>query len=565
MKKLVECVPNFSEGRDKQKIQDIIDHISMIAGVTILDVDSGEDTNRTVVTIVGEPKPIKEAAFQGIKRAAEILDMSQHIGTHPRMGATDVCPFIPISGLSVNECIELSKNVAERVGSELKIPVFLYEKSAINPNRKKLPDIRKGEYEGLEKKLKDPNWQPDYGPSELNLKAGATIIGCREFLIAYNINLNTKDHRLATDIAFELREAGRSKRIPNPNSKNLLDGEIVRSKDGKPVKIPGMFKDVKGMGWYVETFQRAQISINFNNYKISTIHDVFDSACKLAEERGVRVTGSELVGLIPLEAMVMAGKYYLRKQNRSVGVPINDIIECAVQSLGLNDVAPFHPKEKIIDYAVEKDSDTLISMTCKDFIDELSTNSPAPGGGSVSALAGALGASLSSMVASLTHEKKEMLDIKPEMDKIGIEAQLLKDQLTNMVDEDTIAFKNVMSSSRLPSTTEDEKKHKIKSLEAANKYATEVPMKTAELCFEVLVLSKNLVEKGNPKSVTDVGVASEIAFAGLRGACMNVEINLKNISDSLYRKNFQSKINKIIVKAGKLQSEIYDQTMSVLH
>ncbi len=565
MKKLVECVPNFSEGRDKQKIQDIIDHISMIAGVTILDVDSGEDTNRTVVTIVGEPKPIKEAAFQGIKRAAEILDMSQHIGTHPRMGATDVCPFIPISGLSVNECIELSKNVAERVGSELKIPVFLYEKSAINPNRKKLPDIRKGEYEGLEKKLKDPNWQPDYGPSELNLKAGATIIGCREFLIAYNINLNTKDHRLATDIAFELREAGRSKRIPNPNSKNLLDGEIVRSKDGKPVKIPGMFKDVKGMGWYVETFQRAQISINFNNYKISTIHDVFDSACKLAEERGVRVTGSELVGLIPLEAMVMAGKYYLRKQNRSVGVPINDIIECAVQSLGLNDVAPFHPKEKIIDYAVEKDSDTLISMTCKDFIDELSTNSPAPGGGSVSALAGALGASLSSMVASLTHEKKEMLDIKPEMDKIGIEAQLLKDQLTNMVDEDTIAFKNVMSSSRLPSTTEDEKKHKIKSLEAANKYAIEVPMKTAELCFEVLVLSKNLVEKGNPNSVTDVGVASEIAFAGLRGACMNVEINLNNISDSLYRKNFQSKINKIILKAGKLQSEIYDQTMSVLH
>ena len=565
MKKLVECVPNFSEGRDKQKIQDIIDHILMIEGVTILDVDSGEDTNRTVVTIVGEPKPIKEAAFQGIKRAAEILDMSQHIGTHPRIGATDVCPFIPISGLSENECIELSKNVAERVGSELKIPVFLYEKSAINPDRKKLPDIRKGEYEGLEKKLKDPNWQPDYGPSEVHLKAGATVIGCRGFLIAYNINLNTKDHRLATDIAFELREAGRSKRIPNPNSKNLLDGEIVRSKDGKPVKIPGMFKDVKGIGWYVETFQRAQISINFNNYKKSTIHDVFDSACKLAEDRGVRVTGSELVGLIPLEAMVMAGKYYLRKQNRSVGVPINDIIECAVQSLGLNDVAPFHPKEKIIDYAVEKDPDTLISMTCKDFIDELSTNSPAPGGGSVSALAGALGASLSSMVAILTHEKKEMLDIKPEMDKIGIEAQLLKDQLTNMVDEDTIAFKNVMSSSRLPSTTEDEKKHKIKSLEAANKYAIEVPMKTAELCFEVLVLSKNLVENGNPNSVTDVGVASEIAFAGLRGACMNVEINLNNISDSNYRKNFQSKINKIIIKAGKLRSEIYDQTMSVLH
>ena len=564
MRRLVECVPNFSEGRDKGKINDIVKCMSSISGITILDVDSGEDTNRTVVTIVGEPSNVEQAAFQGIKRASEVLDMSKHKGTHPRMGATDVCPFIPISGISEKECIQLSKNVAQRVGHELKIPVFLYEKSANSDYRKKLPDIRKGEYEGLEKKLKDAKWKPDYGPSDLHLRAGATIIGCREFLIAYNINLNTKDHRLATDIAFELREAGRSKRIPNPNSKNLLDGEIIRHKDGKPVKVAGMFKDVKGIGWYVENYQRAQISINFNNYKISTIHDVFDAACKLAEERGIRVTGSELVGLIPLEAMVMAGRYFLKKQNRSIGVPIGDVIECAVQSLGLNDVVPFHPKEKIIDYAVENDAASLMSMTCKDFVDELSTNSPAPGGGSVSALVGALGAGLSSMVSSLTHEKKDMLDSRPEMDQIGSEAQLIKDQLIMLVDEDTKAFNNVISSNRLSSTTENEKKHKRKALEAANKYAIEVPMKTAELCFRVLELSRILVEKGNPNSVTDAGVASEIAFAGLRGACMNVKINLNSIIDNSFRINYQSEINKMIEEASKLHDEIFHQTMTVI-
>ena len=564
MKKLVECVPNFSEGRDEQRINDIVNHISTISGIIVLDVDSGKDTNRTVVTIIGEPESVAESAFQGIKRAAEILDMSQHTGTHPRMGATDVCPFIPISGVSEKECIELSRNVAKRVGNELNIPVFLYEKSANSDDRKKLPDIRKGEYEGLASKLKDPNWQPDYGPSELNLKAGATVIGCREFLIAYNINLNTKDHRLATDIAFELREAGRSKRIPNPKSKNLLDGEIIRHKDGKPVKIPGMFKDVKGIGWYVDTFQRAQISINFNNYKVSTIHDVFDAACKLAEKRGVRVTGSELVGLIPLDAMIMAGKHYLRKQRRPIGVPIADIVECAVQSLGLNDVAPFIPKEKIIDYAVQKENKMLMSMTGEDFVDELSTNSPAPGGGSVSALAGALGSGLSSMVAALTHEKKEMLDSKPEMDEIGLEAQSIKDRLIFLVDEDTNAFNNVLDANRLPANTEDEQKDKIKAMDAANKYAIEVPLETAELCLRVIKLSKSLVEKGNPNSITDVGVASEIAFAGLRGACMNVMINLIVIKDPVYKNGIQTKINKLIEEADKLHIIVYEKIMLVL-
>ena len=367
--KLVECVPNFSEGRDGAKIETITEVIGAVDGITILDVDPGADTNRTVVTFVGEPDAVAEAAFQGIKTASEVIDMSQQTGTHPRMGATDVCPFIPVSNVSDEECIALSKQVGQRVGDELGIPVYLYEKSAQSKDRIKLPDIRKGEYEGLVEKLTDPNWKPDFGPTKLNVKAGATVMGCREFLIAYNINLNTKDHRLATDIAFELREAGRSKRVPNPKSKNLLDGEIVRHEDGKPVKVPGLFKDVKGIGWYVDAFNRAQISINFNNYKVSTIHDVYDAACRLADERGIRVTGSELVGLIPLEAMVMAGKHYLAKQNRSIGVPTADIVECAVQSLGLNDVTKFDPQEKIIDYAVTSEDRPLMGLTGSGFVE----------------------------------------------------------------------------------------------------------------------------------------------------------------------------------------------------
>jgi glutamate formiminotransferase/formiminotetrahydrofolate cyclodeaminase len=565
MKKLVECVPNFSEGRDKVKIDDIVKQMSNVQGITVLDVDPGPDTNRTVVTIVGSPKSVSEAAFLGIKRASEILDMSQHSGTHPRMGATDVCPFIPVSAVTIEECISLSKQVGKRVGDELGIPIYLYEKSAQKPDREKLPTIRKGEYEGFAEKLKDENWKPDFGPAELHIKAGATVMGCREFLIAYNINLNTKDHRLATDIAFELREAGRSKRTPNPNSKNLLDGEIVRNEDGSPVKVPGMFKDVKGIGWYVDMFNRAQISINFNNYKVSTIHDVFDAACQLAEERGIRVTGSELVGLIPLEAMLMAGKHYLKKQNRSLGVPTADIVECAVQSLGLNDVTSFHPEEKIIDYAVESDQRSLMALTGTGFVEELSANSPAPGGGSVSALAGALGAALSSMVAALTHEKKEMLDSKPEMDKIGVEAQALKDRLTFLVDEDTTAFNKVMEANRLSATTDDEKSVKDLAVDVANKYAIEIPMETAEKCFRVIELSNILVEKGNPNSVSDAGVAAEVALAGVSGACMNVLINLPGVEDDDYCGDMRNRVEKIMEKAESLQKIVFEKTMNIIN
>ena len=564
MTKLIECVPNFSEGRDPEKINIIVDHISQIDQVTVLDVDPGKDTNRTVVTLVGPPDAIAEAAFQGIKIASEVLDMSKHTGTHPRMGATDVCPFIPINGVSKEECIELSKQVGKRVGDELKIPIYLYERSAKDKKRKKLPDIRKGEYEGLSDKLSDPDWKPDYGPSKLHIKGGATVIGCRDFLIAYNINLNSRDHRLATDIAFELREAGRSKRIPNPNSKNLLDGDIVRHDDGKPVKVPGIFKDIKAIGWYVESFKRAQISINFNNYKVSTIHDVFDEACRLANERGIRVTGSELVGLIPLEAVLMAGNYYLKKQNRSIGVPVKDIIECAVQSLGLNNVAPFIINEKIIDYAVNKDSQNEQTMIYTEFLNELSTNSPAPGGGSVAALAGSLGAALSSMVAALTHEKKDMLDSKPLMDEIGVEAQELKDRLAILVEEDTKAFNKVMEANRLPATTDEEKSIKKENLDTANKYAIQIPLETAQKCLRVIELSESLVTNGNPNSVSDAGVAAEVALAGLRGACMNVMINLSEVEDVSYCETRQEEVDSLIDSGEAIHKKVFEKTIAII-
>ena len=565
MEKLVECVPNFSEGRDQNKIGDIVKQMSDVPGITVLDVDSGPDTNRTVVTIVGSPEAVGEAAFQGIKRASEVLDMSQHSGTHPRMGATDVCPFIPVSDVSIEECVKLSKLVGKRVGDDLGIPVFLYDKSAQKPDRVKLPTIRKGEYEGLGEKLKDDNWKPDYGPSKRHVKGGATVMGCRGFLIAYNINLNTKDHRLATDIAFELREAGRSKRTPNPNSKNLLDGEIVRNDDGSPVKVPGMFKDVKGIGWYVDIYNRAQISINFNNFKVSTIHDVFDAACVLANERGIRVTGSELVGLIPLEAMLMAGKHYLNKQNRSLGVPTADIVECAVQSLGLNDVTEFDPNVKIIDYAVQSEDRPLMNLVGKEFVEELSTNSPAPGGGSVSALAGALGAALSSMVAALSHEKKELLDLKPEMDEIGIEAQNLKDRLSFLVDEDTNAFNKVMDANRLSATNDKEQSAKNQAIEIANKYAIEIPLETAKKCLRVIELADTLVEKGNPNSVSDAGVAAEVALAGVSGACMNVLINLTSVEDETYCDDMRNKVEDIMEKAESMQKFVFEKTMNIIN
>ena len=562
--KLVECIPNFSEGRDASKIKEITDSIESVDGITLLDVDPGSDTNRTVVTFIGNPKAVEKAAFLAIKTASRVIDMTQHEGAHSRIGATDVCPFVPINDFSDKDCIQLSKNVAKRVGNELNIPIYLYEKSAKKQYRSSLPDIRKGEYESLPEKLNDPKWKPDYGPKKFNAKTGATIIGSRDFLIAYNINLNTKDKRLATDIAFEIRESGRSKRIPNPKSSNLLDGQIVRNPDGSPVKIPGMFKDVKAVGWYIDTFKQAQISINFNNYKVSTIHDVFDAACRLAEQRGLRVTGSELVGLVPKEALLMAGKHYLKKQNKSLGVPEDDIIDTAIMSLGLNDVVSFDSDQKIIENVIRIKGE-LSSSTLSDFVDELSRNSFAPGGGSVSALAGSLGASLISMVANLTHDKKIFFDLKKEMNKVGLEIQSLKDDLLLLVDEDTKAYNQVLAANRLSASSEKELRQKKKLIFEANQYAINVPFKVMSLSLKVLELGKNLVTKGNPSSVSDVGVASEVALAATRGAAMNVLINLINIENSKDQTLKEKEVLELTKKAESIHQFIYNKTLKIIN
>lgn len=607
--KLVECVPNFSEGRDRVKIKTITDAISAVSGITILDVDPGQDTNRTVVTFVGNPEAVAEAAFQGIKTASQVLDMRVHKGAHARMGSTDVCPFIPISGITVEECVDLSKQVGKRVGEELNIPVYLYEYSAQLPERKNLAVIRQGEYEGLAKKLKNSLWKPDFGSAKFNAVAGAVVIGVRDFLIAYNINLNTRDQRLATDIAFELREKGRSHRAPNPNSPNLLDGSIIRYQEGalpcafcnqvsetanelvkhskiehnhdvsavwqengydekklagRPVKKPGLFKDVKAVGWYIGSFKRAQISINFINYKVSSIQDVFDATCRLAEERGIRVTGSELVGLIPLDAILSSGRYYLKKQRCTTGVPEADIIETAVQSLGLNDVTPFIPEEKIIEFAVRGEHGNLISMTSSGFLNELSSNIPAPGGGSVAALAGSLGSALVSMVAALSHEKKGFESLREELESWGNEAQKIKDRLSFLVDEDTNAFNKVLDAKRLNASSEAEIEAKTEALMAANKYAIEVPLEVAHLSYRVIELSAELVEKGNPNSVSDVGVAAEMGLSAVRGAVMNVLINLPELGIESYAAEQRTIVESLLKKSEKLHKFVFKKTLHII-
>ena len=565
MTKIIECVPNFSEGTDQTKINSIVSSIKSIQGVTVLDCDPGLDTNRTVVTFVGEPERVIEAAFQGIKCASELIDMSQHKGTHPRIGATDVCPIIPVNGISIDECIEYSIILAKKVSLELNIPVYLYEKSAIFPSRKNLASIREGEYEGLEQKLKDKNWKPDFGPTKFNKSAGATVIGCREFLIAYNINLNTTDKRLATDIAFEIREVGRSKRKKNPKSSNLLDGEIIRHKDGSPIKVPGKFKYIKAIGWYVSEYNRAQISINFTNYKISPIYEVFDAVCELAIRRGLRVTGSELVGLIPKSAIIDAGKYYLKKQGRSLGISESDILKCAVQSLGLDDLFEFNPKEKIIEFAIENKKDSLLHLSTNELIHSISQNSPTPGGGSVSALAGSLGAALLSMVSLLTYDKKEYFSRRAKMSHLGEIAHKHQKRLKELIDEDTLAFNSVVDANRLPGKTKSEIKLKKQELFKAYKIATDTPLKIAIISLEIIKLAIDLIKYGNPNSVTDAHVAAEVGLAGVRGGCVNVMINLSSfdkISD--YDAKIEEKIESLLKESNRLHRKAFTLTKKII-
>lgn len=546
--KLVECVPNFSEGKDLEKIKTITKEIESTPHVTLLDVDPGESTNRTVVTFIGTPEGVKEAAFKAIKKASEVIDMRKHKGAHSRIGATDVCPFVPVSEVTMEDCIKLAHELSDRVAKELNIPIYLYEEAAQRPERKNLANIRVGEYEGLQEKLKDPEWAPDYGKPVYNAKAGATVIGAREFLIAYNVNLNTKDRKLAQHIALNIREKGRAKRDK--------DGNIARDEKGKAIKVTGKFKEVKAVGWYIKDYGIAQISINFTNYKISPPHLVFDETIKEAEKIGLRVTGSELVGLIPKEAMLMAGRYYLTKQGKSPGIPEEELIKTAVLSLGLNDVAPFDPQKKIIEYQFKEVENSLIDLNLREFINELSVDSPAPGGGSTAALCGALSAALSSMVSNLTVGKKGYEGVQKKVKKIAEAAQALKDNFLRDVDSDTIAFNKVMEAFKMPKKTDSQKEERIFAIEEAYKEATLVPFGVIKKSVEALKLAKEVAQKGNKNSISDAGVSGLTALAAAEGAYYNVKINLPDIRDKEFKSKIKQQTSSLRKKAIKLGSEL---------
>jgi len=546
--KLVECVPNFSEGRNREKINAITKEIESTPQVTLLDVDPGESTNRTVVTLIGTPEGVKEAAFKAIKKASEVLDMSQHTGAHSRIGATDVCPFVPVTGVTMEDCVKLAHELGERVAKELNIPVYLYEEAAQKPERKNLATIRIGEYEGLPEKFKDPEWAPDYGKPVFNPKTGATVIGAREFLIAYNINLNTRDRKLAQEIAFNIREKGRAKRDK--------EGKIIRDENGKAIKVPGKFKEVKAVGWYIEDYGIAQISINFTNYKIAPPHIVFDEVRKQAEKLGLRATGCELVGLIPKEAMLSAGKHYLEKQGKSPGVPEEELIRTAVISLGLTDVAPFEPEKKIIEYQFKEVENSLLDLNLREFANELSMDSPAPGGGSTAALSGALSAALSSMVSNLTVGKKEYEAVQKNVKEFAVNAQALKDEFLRAVDLDTMAFNKVMDAFKLPKKTDGQKKEKARATEEALQEATLVPLGVLEKSLESLKLAKEVALKGNKNSLSDAGVAGLMAQAAAEGAYYNVMINLPGLEDADFVSKTKKQATALVKKAQKLGDEL---------
>ncbi len=600
--KLIECVPNFSEGKDLTIIKQITDEIEKVENIKLLDVDPGADMNRTVVTFVGPPNAVKNAAFNAIKKASELIDMSKHTGSHPRMGATDVCPFVPVSGVTTEECIELSKEVAKLVGEELRIPIYLYEKSAQTPERENLAIVRAGEYEALSEKLKRPEWKPDYGPAEFNAASGATVIGVREFLIAYNISLNTREKLHAIDIAYELREKGRSARRPitkpyyykgqkilkykdgeypcgecdfigmtitetsdhckkdhNYNLEELLNANSIYSEktEGKSVKKKGMFPNAKAIGWMVDEYDRAQISINLTNYKVTSTHDVLEATRKLAEERGLIVTGSEIVGMVPFPALLQTGKFYLRKQGRSTGIPIRDIMDTAVQSLGLTDVADFNISERVLGLPCNLET-SLIEMKLTDFIDEVSRESPAPGGGSIAAVAGALGASLSSMVSNLTANRRGSEDVDDVLNNAADECQELKNNLTKAIDADTDAFNEYMDARRLPSKTDEEKAVRKTAMLEGLKNAVRVPLSTAQHSAKAIEIAKTVAKHGNPNSITDVGVGAQMAYSGVLGGIYNVLINLKDIDDEEFCLDMRNKCVELKTSSMKKLNEVLE-------
>jgi len=562
MDQIIECVPNFSEGRNPAIIRQITDEIESVPFVRLLNVDPGKATNRTVVTFVGTPAAVVEAAFLAIKKAGEVIDMRNHKGEHPRMGATDVCPLIPIAGISMKETAEWARKLAEKVGRELHLPIYCYEAAQPDKGRSNLSVIRAGEYEGFFKKIKLPEWKPDFGPAEFDARRGATVIGARDFLVAYNVNLNTTSTRRANSVAFDVREAGRVLREGDP-----VTGKIVTDAQGKPVQVPGTLKFVKAIGWYIEEYGIAQISMNLTNIRETPVHVAFDAVCTSAADRGLRVTGSELVGLIPLQAMLDAGKYFLAKQQRSTGVSEKELIRIAILSMGLDELAPFVPEERIIEYLLRKDSDAkLVSLTLRDLADETASESPAPGGGSIAAYAGALGASLATMVANLSSHKKGWDDRWKEFSDWAEKGQGYKDELLRLVDADTHAFNSIMSAFGLPKGNEEEKATRHAAIQAATRTAIEVPFKVMETAYGCMDLIKAMAIHGNPNSVSDAGVGALCVRAAVLGAYMNVRINAAGYDDKAFVKDILAQgaaIQEMTLEAETQIREIVDEKIGI--
>lgn len=556
-RKLIECVPNFSEGRDMQIIKQITDAVESVEGVKLLDVDPGAATNRTVVTFVGEPENVMEAAFRAVRKASEIIDMRHHHGEHPRMGATDVCPLVPIAGVTMEECVEYARSLAKRIGCELGIPVFCYESAAYTPARRNLAVCRSGEYEGLAKRFADGE-KPDFGPAVMDdytVRTGATAVGARDFLVAINYNLNTTSTRRANSVAFDVREKGRKKREGDP-----ITGKVVKDADGNVVWIPGTLKGCKAIGWYIEEYGIAQVSMNVTNINVTPVHVAFDEVCEKAHARGLRVTGSEIVGLIPKKVLVDAGKYYLAKQNRSCGIPEEDIVRIAVKSMGLDDLKPFNPREKVIEYILEdsEKASRLVGLSVRGFAEETSRESPAPGGGSISAYMGSLGAALGAMVANLSSHKRGWDDMCPKFSEWAVKGQDLMYELLHLVDEDTAAFNRIMDAMSLPKKTDEEKAARAAAMQEATLYATEVPLRTMKASFKVFELVEAMASEGNPNSVSDAGVGALAARSAVLGAFLNVKINASGLNDREKAEALVGEAAAIAEDAVKQESKIIE-------
>lgn len=547
--RIIECVPNFSEGVNEKTIQSISESIRNIEGVSLLHVDQGKSTNRTVFTFAGDPDAVIEAAFEAISYASIHIDMRLHRGEHPRMGATDVCPLIPISGISLEETIEYARLLAERVGNKLNIPVYLYESSASAPHRRNLADIRSGEYEGFQQKIKLPAWKPDFGPMEFNAQSGATVIGARDFLIAFNVNLNTRSVKLANEIAFDIREHGRT-------IKDEATGKLLKNEHGEVLRSKGACKSVKAIGWYIDEYQLAQVSMNLTNINETALHTAFEECNKAAAKYGLLVTGSELVGLVPKRALIEAGKYFLKKQKRSLGVPESEYIHIAIQSMGLNALAQFDPQKRIIEYMLVEKTNKLIDLSLEKFVQETASENPAPGGGSVSAYLASLGASLGTMVANLSAHKKGYEDQHAFFSNAAEEAQIKIKDLLFLVDEDTKAFNDVMNAYKLPKSTLEEKKLRKEAIKTANMYAIEIPLKTMEVAASCLSFIRSMTERGNPNSISDAGVGALCIQAAVSGAALNVQINAAGLDDETLKNSLFEKARQLEEKTKKEVEEI---------